>query len=31
MHAYKTVTKVAGFARVERGTSITSHFIGTLF
>jgi hypothetical protein len=31
MHAYKTVTKVAGFAKVERGSSIASRFIGMLF
>jgi len=31
MHAYKTITKVAGFARVERGTSITSRFVAMLF
>jgi hypothetical protein len=31
MHAYKTVTKAAGFAKVERGTSIASRFIAMLF
>jgi hypothetical protein len=31
MHAYKTMTKVAGFAKVERGTSLSSHFIAMLF
>jgi hypothetical protein len=31
MHAYKTVTKVAGFAKVESGTSIASRFIAMLF
>lgn len=31
MHAYKTITKVAGFAKVDRGTSLTSRFIAMLF
>jgi hypothetical protein len=31
MHSFKTVTKVAGFAKVDRGNSITSRFIGMLF
>jgi len=31
MHAYKTITKAAGFAKVERGTSIASRFIAMLF
>jgi hypothetical protein len=31
MHTHKTVTKVAGLAKVERGTSITSRFIAMIF
>jgi len=31
MHAYRTITKVQGFAKVERGTSIASRLIGILF
>jgi hypothetical protein len=31
MHANRTVTTVAGFAKVERGNSITSRFIAMLF
>jgi hypothetical protein len=31
MHTFKTVTKVAGLAKVERGTSLSSRFIAMLF